>query len=69
MPDDAAELGFKGGELSSAAQPSRGDYIGWAVTIIHIAVEDRGFERSPTQLRLRGAENAATCVLPGWTEP
>jgi hypothetical protein len=26
MPDDAAELGFKGGELSSAAQPSRGDY-------------------------------------------
>jgi hypothetical protein len=27
MPDDAAELSFfKGGELSSAAQPSRGDY-------------------------------------------
>jgi hypothetical protein len=26
MPDDAGELGFQGGELSSAAQPSRGDH-------------------------------------------
>jgi hypothetical protein len=44
MPDDAAELGFKGGKLSSAAQPSRGDYRAVIVATLPLKTADRSLK-------------------------
>jgi hypothetical protein len=60
MADDADELGFKGGEPSSAAQPSRGDYTVGPSPLSTLPV--KGWISEITSAHL-GAENGAWAGL------